>query len=62
MLRNEIHNQSNCQIKRSEGIPINPPLPANVSIKDAEKLIISNNMIVLGITPFLFTCIISGLC
>ncbi|MFE4239126.1 hypothetical protein [Peribacillus butanolivorans] len=62
MLRNEIHNQSNCQIKRSEGIPINPPLPANVPIKDAAKLIISNNMIVLGITPFLFTCIISGLC
>jgi hypothetical protein len=45
-------------IKSNEGIPIKPPLPANVPIKDAAKLIISNKMIVLNVTPFLFSCII----
>ncbi|MED3909185.1 hypothetical protein P4597_08280 [Peribacillus simplex] len=45
-------------IKRRDGMPIRPPLPANVPTKDAAKLMTSNKMIVKGYSLLFFSLVL----
>ncbi|YCI79816.1 hypothetical protein M1D47_07495 [Bacillus sp. R1-10] len=45
-------------IKRRGGIPMRPPLPANVPTKDAAKLMASNKMIVKGYSLRFFSLVL----
>ncbi|MEP9406094.1 hypothetical protein ABKP09_07145 [Peribacillus frigoritolerans] len=45
-------------IKRRDGMPMRPPLPANVPTKDAAKLMASNKMIVKGYSLRFFSLVL----
>jgi hypothetical protein len=45
-------------IKRRDGMPMRPPLPANVPTKDAAKLMASNKMIVKEYSPRSFSLVL----
>ncbi|MFF2457303.1 hypothetical protein [Peribacillus simplex] len=45
-------------IKRRDGIPIRPPLPADLPTKDAAKLMTSSKMIVKGYSLRFFSLVL----